>query len=30
MSKGVVMIVAGVWLILQTAKGGLVKRLGLD
>lgn len=29
MSSGVVMVIAGVWLILQVTKGGLLTRLGL-
>lgn len=29
MSSGVVMVLVGVWIILQTTKGGLVTRLGL-
>lgn len=29
MSKGIVLAVAGIWVILQVTKGGLVSRLGL-
>lgn len=29
MSSGILLILAGVWLLMQTAKGGLVERLGL-
>jgi hypothetical protein len=29
MSKGILLVLAGVWIILQTTKGGLVNRLGL-
>ena len=29
MSKGIVVAIAGIWLIFQTTKGGLVKRVGL-
>lgn len=29
MSKGIVLTVAGLWVILQVTKGGLVARLGL-
>lgn len=29
MSSGIVAVLAGLWIILQTTKGGLVTRLGL-
>ncbi len=29
MSSGIVMVIAGVWLILQVTNGGLLTRLGL-
>jgi hypothetical protein len=29
MSKGIVLVVAGVWIILQVVKGGLLDHLGL-
>lgn len=30
MSSGLIMILAGVWLIYQTTKGGLITRLGIS
>lgn len=29
MSTGIVVALAGIWLILQTTKGGLIQRVGL-
>lgn len=29
MTSGILLIVVGVWVLLQTAKGGLVDRLGI-
>ena len=29
MSKGIVLVIAGVWVIFQVTKGGLLGRLGL-
>lgn len=29
MGKGLLLVIAGIWLLFQTTKGGLVQRLGL-